>query len=202
MQTADIQYRFATAEDDAAAIAKYLYLTDGYIYPTLCGTFSDPEWVDFIRKNLKEPTHIFFVKHLIVALFQGQIVGVCCFFPCGEEFPFVQNAPKHALQDYLYLEETYFLPLYRELASERGVYINNLCVEPACRRLGIGRGLMDFLIKQTSETDVILDVVADNSAAIALYREMGFEPQTRYMGFGGKANAPVPCLQMRRRASS
>ena len=46
----DMKIRRASTTDDAAQIAKLLYLTDPYIYPFLCDDCSDATWVDFVRR--------------------------------------------------------------------------------------------------------------------------------------------------------
>ncbi len=53
----------------------------------------------------------------------------------------------------------------------------NLGVHPDFRKKGIGRDLMQVLIKQSKETDVkkgLLDVKRSNFPAIALYESLGF----------------------------
>ncbi len=55
--------------------------------------------------------------------------------------------------------------------------IQTLAVDPACRRIGIGRDLvLRFLARarNASAETAFLDVAADNVAAIALYHALGF----------------------------
>jgi len=54
----------------------------------------------------------------------------------------------------------------------------NIAAVPSARRRGIGRALMeDFLAEATSErvAETWLEVSVENSAALALYRDYGFE---------------------------
>lgn len=57
------------------------------------------------------------------------------------------------------------------------LHLLNLAVAPSCRRQGIGRLLMHFLLdsarKQRVE-QVLLEVRPSNTAALALYRSLGF----------------------------
>jgi ribosomal-protein-alanine N-acetyltransferase len=51
-------------------------------------------------------------------------------------------------------------------------------VDPARQRRGIGRALMDALIRRSTElgaTAVLLEVRVDNEPAITLYEQLGFE---------------------------
>ncbi len=52
-----------------------------------------------------------------------------------------------------------------------------LCVQPALRRRGIGRSLMDWLLQSARVAGieaVDLELRADNAAALAFYRRLGF----------------------------
>nr|WP_297175661.1 ribosomal protein S18-alanine N-acetyltransferase [uncultured Agathobaculum sp.] len=56
-------------------------------------------------------------------------------------------------------------------------YVTNVAVSPACRRHGIGRALVEALIRQAKRTGlafVTLEVRASNASAIALYESAGF----------------------------
>ena len=57
-------------------------------------------------------------------------------------------------------------------------HLMNLVVDPAARRLGIGRALMVDLLAEARHLkvpDVWLEVAVTNTAALALYRAHGFE---------------------------
>lgn len=61
------------------------------------------------------------------------------------------------------------------LAPEGELY--RIGVHPDYRKRGIGRALMEGLLsaaKERAVTDIFLEVRADNAAAIALYRSVGF----------------------------
>ena len=58
----------------------------------------------------------------------------------------------------------------------------NLAVDPAYRRMGVGRKLVNELIAKLQENDVTcltLEVRASNAGAIALYVQLGFIPVGR-----------------------
>jgi ribosomal-protein-alanine N-acetyltransferase len=57
----------------------------------------------------------------------------------------------------------------------------NLAVDPAWQRRGLGRQLLEHLIRELEARDVFtlwLEVRASNSAAIALYESLGFNEAT------------------------
>ena len=58
-------------------------------------------------------------------------------------------------------------------------YITNVAVDPACRRQGIARALIDALQRRAAAQGlafVTLEVRASNAPAIALYEQAGFAP--------------------------
>ncbi|MEL4016398.1 ribosomal protein S18-alanine N-acetyltransferase [Dryocola clanedunensis] len=57
----------------------------------------------------------------------------------------------------------------------------NIAVDPACQRRGLGRQLLEHLIRELEAKDVFtlwLEVRASNAAAIALYESLGFNEAT------------------------
>ncbi len=81
-----------------------------------------------------------------------------------------------------------------------------LAVDPAWRRLGIGRRLVETLAEQLAEhgvTDLILEVAAGNGAARALYRTAGFAEAGRRPGYYAVAGKqPEDAIVLRRRPDS
>lgn len=57
----------------------------------------------------------------------------------------------------------------------------NIAVDPAFQRRGLGRALLEHLIRELEQRDVLtlwLEVRASNAAAIALYESLGFNEAT------------------------
>lgn len=66
-----------------------------------------------------------------------------------------------------------------DAADRRLAHIHQMWVDPACRRRGAARLLMNTIASWARSIDVqtlALDVTCDNVAATRLYREMGFVP--------------------------
>ena len=64
--------------------------------------------------------------------------------------------------------------------------ITNVCVAESARRRGIGRALLEELIRRMNEkgvTVIHLDVRVSNVAAISLYRSLGFEQDGLRKGY-------------------
>lgn len=189
---ADIFIRPATVED-APSVAKYLYLTDRYIYPAICDAYTDASWVDYIRRCLGQPGHLFAAEHITVATVKGQICGLICTVPKHAVFDTVAySVDNYGFQT---VRREYILPLLEEMAQLGGYTVVNLCVDPLYRRMGLGRRLLETVIDYPL---VYLDVLKENAGAVVLYRKVGFEIVDQRPGFGGIGQREVPCLLMRR----
>ncbi len=58
------------------------------------------------------------------------------------------------------------------------VQVNNIAVHPDCRGLGLGEAMMRFAIAKVrgaGATFMTLEVRSSNTAAVSLYRKLGFE---------------------------
>lgn len=76
-----------------------------------------------------------------------------------------------------------------------------LCVQPALRRHGIGRSLMHWLLQSARVAGVEaidLELRADNAAALAFYRRLGFAETTQVPAYyDGKIPAQRMTLALR-----
>ena len=76
-----------------------------------------------------------------------------------------------------------------EIRAEKGSrtgHIVTIDVDPARRRQGVGRVLMEALTERCREAEAVrllLEVAVDNDAAIAFYRQLGFVETGRIPGF-------------------
>jgi ribosomal-protein-alanine N-acetyltransferase len=88
----------------------------------------------------------------------------------------------------------------RAIAGEAEVL--TLAVEPAHRRRGAARALLRGALAQATAAgaeQAFLEVAADNAAALALYREEGFEEAGRRAGYYQRPGArAVDALVLRR----
>jgi ribosomal-protein-alanine N-acetyltransferase len=93
--------------------------------------------------------------------------------------------------------------LCRTIAGEAEVL--TLAVRPELRRQGAGRALLEAAMQTSAPFAgaMLLEVAADNPAAIALYRQVGFEPVGRRAAYyvSGRTS-PADALVMRRPLNS
>lgn len=77
-------------------------------------------------------------------------------------------------------------------------HVLNICIRNDLRGLGVGRGLMDYLLDRARDEymqDVFLEVRPSNSVAIRLYESLGFERvglrKNYYQASGGREDALI-----------
>ncbi len=199
MKKCDVLLRPLRGEDDIATIARLLYLTDPYIYPAISADPADPFWTRLVSLCLAEEGNLFSASHFCVATVHEKICALSCVIPCGRRLTFSERLPLTA-EERVRLSpanDGYFLPLLEESEGMEGYNLVNLCVDPACRGAGVGRALMELFIREYGDARLHLDVVADNTAAVALYKSCGFEITREYGGFSG-ADTPILCYHMER----
>jgi ribosomal protein S18 acetylase RimI-like enzyme len=85
--------------------------------------------------------------------------------------------------------------------SDEQAHLVLLCVQPALRQRGIGRRLMDWLLQSARVAgieSIALELRADNAAALAFYRRLGFA-QTQLVPayYEGRVPAQRMSLQLR-----
>ena len=71
--------------------------------------------------------------------------------------------------------------------------ILTFCVHPAQQRRGIGRQLLRQ-ITRVARGDIFLEVAADNTAALALYKKLGFRETGRRAGYYKRAYSAVDAV--------
>lgn len=199
MENYDVVFRRATLEDDVCAIARYIYLTDPFIYPSICDSADAEEWVDIISQCYRMYDNLFSYKNLFLALMDGRIVGICCMIPGGKKFKFNESLKmspicSSQMEDVI---NKYFYPLLSETASLDGYNVVNLCVDERVRGLGIGKALLSYCINECEAKIVYLDVISYNIPAIKVYKSLGFKIEREYEGFSGE-DTSVLCYQMKK----
>lgn len=185
------QCRKANLSDNVEAIAKYLHLTDTYIYPRICEDPLDKNWINLVNACMREEHNIFNVQHLSVALRNNNIVGVLCVIPCGTVLKFANNlndiVPKEFLDRLKPVIDGYFAPLISESLSYSGYNITNVCVDDKHQNQGVGGLLLSRCVEEYGTYPIHLDVIASNANAIRLYKKFGFEISNEYCGYSGSS---------------
>ena len=191
----DIVVRPATLSD-AVAIAKYIWQTDKYIYPAVVNSPDAPAWIDFIADSLADADSIFFRDRVLVAETKGKVVGVCTYFRCGDAVHFALPVGEEISDGINFVESKYYFPLIENNLKRDGVYVSNLCVDKNFRNFGIGGRLIDSVFALFPDSDIIIDVIESNTAGRRLYAKKGFSVTKSFVGFSGKTDVSVSCLEM------
>lgn len=203
MKNNNYVFRKALHEDNVSDIAKYIHLTDPYIYPTIASNPRDPDWVALISDATTKERTLFSLSNISVALHNGIIVGIACVIPCGTPIGLREmiTVPERLKSRFDIAYEGYFLPLIAESINLEGYNITNICVDPQHRGKGVGDNLLKHCINEYGSSTLHLDVIADNLAAKNLYKKNGFEIIKSYNGFSGDGS-PLPCYHMIRKPSN
>ena len=199
MRACDVVFRRANLVDDISAIAKYIYLTDPYIYPSISNGPESAEWVDIIEQCYKMEKNVFYYKNIFIALVDDKIVGICCIVPNKKKLEFSERLrlSDELLQKIEGTVKGYFKPLLKEIAELDGYNVVNLCVDESFRNLGIGKKLLNYSISQVETKEVYLDVIADNTSAIRVYQALSFEVEKEYEGFLSESSS-ILCYKMKK----
>lgn len=204
MQNDSFRCRRVLPTDQAEDVARFLHLTDPYIYPAVCQDPADEEWVALVRNCMNAERNLFHARHLSVALCGEDIVGLICVIPCGVKLDFV-NGIGDLSENFMHrlspVIDGYFAPLIAESLSYDGYNITNVCVDSRYRGKGVGSLLLAHGIEMYGHSPIHLDVIASNRSAIHLYKKFGFEIATEYDGFSGD-DTKLCCYHMVRKPTT
>lgn len=194
----NLTIRIARPDDCAEEIANCIYLTDPNIYPAICSAPSDERWIEYIALSLMQKNSIFSAQNIFVAESDEKIVGICCYIRGGQGYTAeCEGARLCETDEFSLVKQGYFDPLIEENLTFSGHNITNLCVLPKYRERCVGRALMQEFVRCHGDEDIYLDVLADNPAAISLYKKYGFSPLSYYNGFSPCGG--VRCIHMIRK---
>lgn len=202
MQNGKYIVRQASVNDDISKIAKYIYLTDPYIYPTICDSPQNEQWIAFIQQCFLQPNNVYNCDNVITVTYNEEIIGIACVIPCGKKSVITEGltVPPQIKDGLRNAVNGYFNPLIEESLFLSGHNVVNICIDENHRGKKLGSLLLDFCIKKFEpHGDVWLDVIASNIIAIELYKKSGFCVIKEYNGFSG-TDAPLPCFQMIKKA--
>lgn len=201
MSNSDYYCQKATETDDIGKIAKYIHLTDPYIYPAICENPDDEAWQSFICQCLKKQGNIYHLNNIFVIKIADEPVGIACVIPCGKKLTVTDGiaVPVSLKKGMDLAVNGYFNPLIEESEHFDGYNIVNVCVDEHHRGKGVGKMLMTHCLKEYGSQTIHLDVIVSNKAAVQLYQKLGFIIQNEYPGFSGN-DIEVPCYHMVRPA--
>ena len=128
MNNCNVIYRKAVARDDLGTIAKYLHLTDPYIYPAICTASNSKYWESIVSACFFSDNNIFSKENMIVAEANGKIVGILNVIACGKPLRFIEDISDELplTPELIAVNTGYFQPLLEESLSFDGYNITNI----------------------------------------------------------------------------
>lgn len=189
----NVTVRPMQASDDAEVVAKLIYLSDVFIYPT---------WFDSIEDGVKVISRMIDLhtlynrKNILLAVnSEDKIVGALV----GTEDPIdeTEDAIRQAfaLAGVKSDERTHYIfkNYYGKMTNEKGeFYVANITVDPDFRHQGIGATLLHEAVKDKKYSH--LECVKENIGAWRVYQRLGFSIIEEYPGV-----YDVPCYNMVRK---
>lgn len=169
--------RFDLAKDDVDRAAWLLYITDPDIMPLFFGSQQKavPMLADLIRMDNTHFSH----RYTLCAKYNGDIVGMLVGFDgkqdreiervCGQEYLRAMGFIKAMRAGLVALFMSWLL---KKKVDDHEFYVNNLCVAPGNRSLGVGSALLKEVFEKHDV--VILDVNINNPRGLSFYQRNGF----------------------------
>lgn len=175
----DIVIREMLKEGDTDKAAQLIYETVPGLFRAL---FGKRKAVSKIEALLRLENNIFSYKNILTAEKGGGICGIIL----GYDVASVNKGDmkkdfRNALSFFAWPRFWAIMRFSRHIMDFKGIsgcYIQNLCVDPACRGKRIGYRLLERYIAASREKgaeNIYLDVESTNEAAVKLYKAMKFE---------------------------
>lgn len=192
----NLQIRTLRADDDINVVAELIMDTDPYIYRDLFGGIENA--VKVLPQLFKRNSGIFKRSCYYLAVEGQEILGVTAFFKYGDtwdsnevEMAFVEVGVQLPVSFSAVSE--YFKEAHNYLPEVKAC---NVCVRKKFRRRGIGDFMVKEVIRMAGNSNIVLTVMADNSAAVKLYEKNGFKVLYEFEDYGGYKRNKVRCYQM------
>lgn len=189
-KSTNVTIRKLEDSDDLSQVAKLIYLTDPYVYPTWFNSMD--EGIRVIKEMINLPT-LYNKENITVAVMpDGYIAGVIVAkqTPFAEEYEAACKACELSGVQVGDKTKVIFDVYYSKMGHERdGYYIANVSIDPDYRKRGIAASLLSKVIE--GKTHCSLECVIANRGAWRLYQRLGFQIAFEYPGVRG-----IPCYKM------
>lgn len=202
-----VEYSFVRGDDNKEEIALCLYETDPFIYPQAFGDDREKA-VKAISRIIGMDGSLFDYSNLYVARYNKQICGVCCIHDKDAEWKtediqkrigdHVMDVEQSA-EGFKEVSDKYFLKIVNQKLPDDEAEFVAVCVEEGFRAKGIGKEMLQNLLKEErlKNKTVRLTALADNEKAIGVYKAVGFESEKdewgkdkKEKGFGPRGSEP------------
>lgn len=178
-----VQFRPA-GPDDASAAVPLIYSSGPAAFDYVFCTREQPDAQAFLQRCFVDGAGEFGWRNHWVGLAEGRVVAAGASYGADTKWAFTLAAARQILGHYGLRHGVAVIS--RGLRVESLIpppsgdmqYLAHLGVEPELRGQGVGRALIDQLIRIAREAGrhrVVLDVAASNPRAEALYRRAGFK---------------------------
>ncbi len=192
----NLQIRNLSADDDINIIAELIMDTDPYIYKDLFGSYENA--VKVLPQLFSRNSGIFKRSCYYLAVDGEDILGITAFFKYGDtwdsnevEIAFVEAGVQ--LPESFAAVSEYFKEAHNYLPEVKAC---NVCVRKEFRRRGVGDFMVKEVIRMAGNSNIVLTVMVDNSAAVKLYEKNGFKTLYEFEDYGGYNRNKVRCYQM------
>ena len=190
-------------------VAKLIYDTDSYIYPTLFGEGPEGRMraVRILSELLASGADVMFAKKNLFVLGIGdEIAGIILWYKGSMQWdpaPLLDAAAGVGIA----LKEENVMKVSREYVADRytsgdssedqGLELINVCVKSSLRGRGAGDYMLERFVEAHPRENMKLVVLADNIPAVNLYQKFGFSVTKETDGFS--LSHPKPrCFTMER----
>ena len=172
-------------------IAGLIYDTDPYIYPAMFSSREDA--VHIIPKMIMGGDNMFSPNNLFIAEANDSVIGIILWHRGGLEWNDRVYRESGGHSPYIDEVNRRYFSSYKAISSDT-VSILNVCT--SVRGKGVGGKILDVFINETPGP-YELYVLADNEAAIELYKKKGFTITEELQGFSIPPK-DLPCYKMER----
>lgn len=193
--------RRARNTDDLLRIASCIYLTDPFIYPAAFGT--DVHQAAYaISKLMGIEDGLLHPDNLALAFYEEEICGILLYNKEGavwdrSKCTDLVREIVPSIENFAYVSEVYF-SVESATPPKNHIEVIAYCVMPGFRNMGVGKRMLDWLMKEYPEYTLTLDVLANNPAAISLYQKCGFRITEELKGFSLEESTRPDCYRMAR----
>lgn len=191
-----MKIRFANNNDDKKTIAKLFYNVDPYIYPYWFNNNIE-NGVSTLVSMLENKSSIFYYKNLIIAKDKDKIAGILSFIPQNTQFNRDYSKWDVSFESH-HVISYYILDIIDNLKPD-DVCIVGLFVDPSYRRRNVATKMFEFLMDNVPAKTYSLEVLANNSPALNLYKKFDFKIIKTYHGYNGYKKRKPLCHIMTKR---
>lgn len=187
------------SDDNLNRIARLLYKTDDYIYPCM---FENDEIAELVLHDLitTNTDAMFSLDNMFIAESDdGTVIGIVLWKQGSlnwQSNAVLSIMKKDQIQEPAYFQKvckTYFSG-YQDTPSHQ-INVLNVCVDEAYQGMGVASSMLASFLALHPDTDIQLHVLAENKAAIGVYKKIGFIQIDMIDGFSSD-DRDLPCYLM------